>query len=144
MEEVKPIQRYFRDGHEDNISLSLHGYKEIPGPRGLIWLTLAFNISMCCPLLCQGCIHMFIPGCPNLKKHANISKVFHEDRGQKDIRIRHWNTPALKLTLGFNRSYRGQKYLMSFEFDCPQHRNNPAPLHILFPLQQHCTLGLKS
>ena len=36
MEEVKPIQKYFRDGHEDNISLSLHGDKEIPGPRGLI------------------------------------------------------------------------------------------------------------
>lgn len=24
---------------------------------------------------------------PNLRKHANISKVFHEDREQKDIRI---------------------------------------------------------
>ena len=68
MEEVKPIQKYFRDGHEDNISLSLHGDKEIPGPRGLIWLTLTFNISMCCPLSGQDCIHMFIPGCPQLEK----------------------------------------------------------------------------
>ena len=38
MEEVKPTQRYFRDGHKDNISLSLHGDKEIPGHSGLILL----------------------------------------------------------------------------------------------------------
>ena len=38
MEEVKPIQRYFRDRDESNKSLCLHRNMGIPGHSGLILL----------------------------------------------------------------------------------------------------------
>jgi len=48
MEEVKPIQRYFRDRDESNKSLCLHRNMGIPGHSGLILLPPIFSISECC------------------------------------------------------------------------------------------------
>lgn len=71
----------------ERLPLSLHGDAEIPGPNALILLPPTFNISMCCAQYGQDHIHMFTPGPETLRNHVNISKVFHELRGQKDTTI---------------------------------------------------------
>ena len=71
----------------ERLPLSLHGDTEIPGPTALVLLLPTVNISVCCAHYGRDCIHMFTPGPATLRNHVNISKVFHELRGQKDTTI---------------------------------------------------------
>ena len=71
----------------ERLPLSLHGDTEIPGSTALVLLPPTVNISVCCAQYGRDCIHMFTPGPATLRNHVNISKVFHELRGQKDSTI---------------------------------------------------------
>ena len=71
----------------ERLPLSLHGDMEIPGPSALILLPPTLTISMCCAQYGQGCTHMFTSGPATLRNYVNITKVFHELRGQKDTTI---------------------------------------------------------
>ena len=51
----------------------------------------SFYSHPCLIFLCakygQDCIYIFTSGPTTLRKYVNISKIFHEERGQKDTKI---------------------------------------------------------